>query len=113
GSPNPRGFTTERDFHWRFESRFVGAHVALDEVIRAVPPGTRVLDDVRSAVLDFIAESNRQVEPLYRLEQRFGFSADRAAPEEKAFAIARLAAAADMLRSIWYTAWVDSEAVAA
>jgi hypothetical protein len=31
-------------------------------------------------------------------------------PEHKAFAAARLAAGAEMLRDLWYTAWVTSAA---
>jgi hypothetical protein len=107
-TPNPRGFTTERGFHSRFESQFVNAHLELADVTPLVPLGARAFDDVRAAVLAYIHESHAQVTPLYELEQRFGFAPGRATPETVAFTAVRLAHGAEMLRSLWYTAWVRS-----
>ncbi|MFW6331013.1 MAG: hypothetical protein ACOC3J_04735 [Gemmatimonadota bacterium] len=51
--------------------------------------------------------------PLYELEKRYGFDPEQpAAAAAERFAIERLATGAGMLRSIWYHAWVESEAVA-
>ena len=112
-APNPEGYTTSRDFHWQFESLFVGAHVTAAEVRRAVPQGTRQVDDVRETVIDFIRQSNDLVPRLYELEKTVGFDAESpAAPAAEAFAIERLAAGASMLRALWYSAWVDSQALA-
>lgn len=108
-APNPRGFTTSRDFHSRFESAFVNAAVSLEDVRPRVAPGAVILDDVRAAVLDYIMEAHAQVVPLYELEQRYGFAPGGATPETVAFAAERLAHGAGMLRSLWYTAWVRSE----
>lgn len=111
--PNPEGYTTERDFHWRFESAFVEAHITPDEVRRAVPQGTERLEDVHAAVMAFIQASNDLVVPLYELEKRHGFDpkAPAAAATER-FAIERLAAGSQMLRSLWYSAWMESEPLA-
>jgi hypothetical protein len=107
--PNPRGFTTARDFHARFESAFVNANISLDDVQPHVPPGARRFTDVRAAILEYILESHGQVIPLYALEQRHGFVPGRPTPETVTFTARRLAHAAEMLRSLWYTAWVLSE----
>jgi hypothetical protein len=112
GAPNPRRYTTERDFHGRFESGFVEAHVAPAEVMRAVPDGVEPIGDVRRAVMDYIRETHDRVVPLYELEKQYGFSPDEApAAAEERFTVDRLARAASMLRSLWYTAWIDSQAV--
>ena len=109
-APNPAGYTTDRQFHSRFESRFVDDNVAYDDVLARVPRPAPVLPDVRSAVMAYIMDSHAHVEPLYELEMRVGFDPDRTGPEAEAFAVRRLAAAADMLRALWNTAWVKSEA---
>lgn len=111
-APNPRRYTTSRDFHRQFETVFVAARIDLDDVRAAVPAGAKV---VRAwpAIIDFIHQTHEQVEPLYALEQAYGFDPGSANAETEAFAIERLAAGATMLRSLWYSAWVESEAVAA
>jgi hypothetical protein len=113
-APNPRGFTTSDDFHWRFESAFVNAHVTIEDVRRAVTSGVEPMDDVHGSVRTFIQGSNDLVVRLYELEQVHGFDPDAAAPDAtRRFAIDRLAAGTQMLRSLWYAAWVESEALAA
>lgn len=108
GAPNPRGFTTARDFHGRFESGYVSAAVRPDQVVDALQGRAEPLDDVRAAVWAYLDESNRLVERLYELEQATGFDPERPHPDATAFAVERLAAGADMLRRMWYTAWVRS-----
>ena len=109
-APNPEGFTTERGFHGRFETAFVSAHVLEGSVTSSVPDRARDLGDaseVRDAVWRFLRESHGEVETLYRLERRFGFDPGRVpAPEARAFAEARLAAGAAMLRDLWWTAYL-------
>jgi hypothetical protein len=107
-TPNPRGFTTQRGFHSRFETRFVNAHLELEHVAPRVQPGARAFEDVRAAIIEYINESHAQVVPLYELELRFSFEPGRATPETIAFTADRLAHGAEMLRSLWYTAWVLS-----
>lgn len=106
-APNPRGFTTDDDLHWRFESRFVDAQVSRADVASRVPAGARALADIREAVADYIAASHTFVVPLYELEQSHGFDPDRPAPATTTFAADRLAAGAEMLRAVWYSAWVN------
>lgn len=108
GAPNPRGFTTARDFHSRFEASFVSAHVRLSDV-RPLLATPRALGDPRTAVLGFIRATHGELETLYALEKRFGFDpGGPAAPATVDFTARRLAAGADMLSTLWYTAWVRS-----
>ena len=107
-APNPRGFTTSDDFHWRFESRFVDAHITLDELRHRVPAGAAVHRDMRRAIIDYVLATHDLVIPLYTLEKDIGFDPARAHPRTEAFALDRLAAGAAMLRDVWYSAWVNS-----
>jgi hypothetical protein len=50
------------------------------------------------------------VRRLYDLEKAEQFSAATQSAEHAQFAIERLVAGADMLRSVWYTAWMNSSA---
>ncbi len=109
-APNPRGFTKARDFHGRFEADFVRAHLTQADVDRRTAAGARsVAGAARSAIWAFIRETHGQVDPLYELEQEHGFDPDApAAPETEEFTARRLAAGADMLRTLWWSAWVES-----
>ncbi|MDP2958782.1 MAG: hypothetical protein Q8N53_20325 [Longimicrobiales bacterium] len=111
GSPNPAGYTTGRDFHARFESDFVEAHVSREDVRSRVPREPRsVAGSARQEVMEHIVAANAQVEALYRLDKEIGF--DPKGPlraETRDFAAERLAAGADMLRVLWWSAWLESE----
>jgi hypothetical protein len=109
-APNPEGFTTDRDFHWRFESEFVEAHVRPDQVEALVRgPTASVAGHARASVMDYLQTSHRLVVPLYRLEKAFGFDPDAPAhAETRDFVAQRLAAGADMLRTLWWSAWQES-----
>jgi hypothetical protein len=114
GSPNPRGFTTARDFHSRFESAFVQAHITLQDVEALMAPTPMEIQDAREAIWVHVRASNATVERMYELELRYGF--DPEGPAESAvtdFVAQRLAAGAEMLRALWWSAWTGSEALAA
>jgi hypothetical protein len=105
---NPDGYTTDRTFHRRFEADFVSAAIRLEDVrARAVTPARELLD-LRADVLAYLRRTNAQLRRLYDLEKQEAFSATTRSAEHKAFAVDRLAAGADMLRSVWYTAWKNS-----
>lgn len=108
-APNPAGYTTDREFHWRFESLYVDANIAYSDVLARVPVRAPAIRDVRAAVMRYIMDSHAQVVPLYAIEQSVGFDPDRTGPEAEAFTLDRLAAGADMLRALWHAAWVASE----
>jgi hypothetical protein len=113
GAPNPRGFTTDREFHSRFESAFVRAHVSYGDISSGMPPAPRRLTDTRAAILDFIRASNGQVQGMYELEREVGFDPDSPPhPEARAFVADRLRNGAEMLAAVWWTAWLESEDLA-
>lgn len=105
---NPRGFTTERGFHSRFESQFVQARINLADVTPRVARDAVVRTDARREINQYLRHSFSLVERLYELDKQDPFNARNMSPEHKAFAAERLAAAATMLRDLWYTAWVTS-----
>lgn len=106
---NPRGFTTERDFHRRFESVYVGENIEIDDVRGGVFSDAQAFQDVREAVWQFLEASNELVERLYELDLEEAFGPDTQGIEHRAFAVDRLAAGAEMLRDLWWTAWISSE----
>src|SRR5512133_1902521 len=106
--PNPNGYATDRQFHGRFEAGFVQAKVHLADVLSQVDTVARLLPDFRAAIIAYLRESNTFVEPLYKVDKAHPFDSTTTAPENKAFAVERLAAGARMLRDIWWTAWVTS-----
>jgi hypothetical protein len=105
---NPNGYATDKQFHARFESGYIGAHIKLADVLARVDTNARVLPDFRSAIVDYLRESNSQIEPLYRLDKAHPFDTNTTDVADKAFATERLAAGARMLRDIWWTAWITS-----
>ena len=53
--------------------------------------------------------AHAEVETLYRLDRDVGFDPwEPAAPEALEFAAERLAAGAEMLAVLWWSAWVES-----
>lgn len=111
-APNPGGFTLDRGFHSRFESAFVEARVEFDDVDERLVPEPMALGDVRAAVLDHVRRSNATVEELYELEEEYGFEPLATDEETKDFVVARLVSGAEMLRALWWKAWLDSEGLA-
>jgi hypothetical protein len=106
--PNPNGYATDKRFHSRFESAYVGANIKLADVVSQLDTAARVLPDLRTAIAAYLHDTNAQVEHLYQLDKAHPFDANTTAPEDKAFTVDRLAAGARMLRDIWWTAWVTS-----
>jgi hypothetical protein len=105
---NPNGYATDKQAHARFESIYVGSHIALNDVLAKVDTNARVLPDLRAAIVEYLRESNSQIERVYQLDKAHAFDANTTAPENKEFVTDRLAVGARMLRDLWYTAWVTS-----
>jgi hypothetical protein len=106
--PNPNGYATDHRFHSRFESEYVESHITTADVTPQISPTPRVFPDLRRAIDEYLAASNRLVEPMYKLDKAHPFNAAATDPADKAFVVSRLAAGAQMLRDIWWTAWVTS-----
>lgn len=105
---NPEGYTTDRTFHWRFEGEFVQTHVTFDEVVARVRPDVTHFRDIRAAVWDFVLASHGRLTELYRLEKQEAFGGGTQGSAHEQFALERLAAGAEFLRSLWWTAWLNS-----
>lgn len=108
---NPNGYTTysrERGIHFRFEEEFVNGQVRFEDVLPLVGGTARVIDKPREAIWDYLRASNKLVEPLYVLDKKAQFSATNTSAEHKKFVVERIAAGAQMLRDLWWTAWVTS-----
>ncbi len=106
---NPEGFTTDRDFHARFESGFVTAHVRPRDLARRVPARPRsIAGSAREEIFAFLLDSFAAVPELYTIERDVGFRpgapADRRAGD---FAADRLAAGSEMLAVVWWSAWLE------
>ena len=106
--PNPRGFSTERTLHSRFESEYVRAHISVDDVLPLAVAPVHQVAELRPTVLAYIRSSHAQVERLYQLEQQEPFSATTTSVAHKRFTAERLAAGALMLRDLWWSAWLRS-----
>lgn len=104
--PNPEHFTQER-IHAPFEGAFVHDQVTLPMVQAAMRPYRPCTDGIAACTAAYLAATNAEVAPLYRLWGAGGF-ADRD-PRGVAFATARLAAGASELRDLVVDAWRASE----
>jgi hypothetical protein len=110
---NPNGYATDRQFHGRFESGFVGAQLGPADVRAAVAragAAPQAYPDVRRAALDYLGRTNVLVERMYQLDKASRFDSTNTNADNKRFAADRLAAGAVMLRDLWWTAWVTSSA---
>ncbi len=108
---NPNGYTVfsrERGIHFRFEEEFVSAKIGLNDILPLVSASPRIIEKPREELWGYLKASNKLVEPLYILDKKEQFGATNNSPEHKKFVSERLAAGAQMLRDLWWTAWVTS-----
>ena len=105
--PNPRGYTTDRTFHQRFEGDYVHDNIKIEGVAPLVSTSPVIMKDVFADFLGFIRHSNSLVEKLYQLDKSGGFTG-AGTSQGKAFTEERIAAGASELRDMIYTAWIKS-----
>ena len=106
---NPNGYATDRQFHARFESDYVQAFVTLADVKPLVDTSAvHVFPNVRAAVIAYLTRSNGEVERMYQIDKTAHFGRQGSTTEGKRFVVDRLAAGAEMLRDLWWTAWMTS-----
>jgi hypothetical protein len=108
--PNPHGYTVSKSTHYEFESRFVHDNIKFDEVGSRLNPATLIPGDVFSAYLQYLHDSNGLVEKTYQLEKAGAFQG-AGTHDGREFVIGRLAAGAQELIDLWYTAWSESEKI--
>lgn len=105
---NPKGYTRDPDIHGRFESRYVDLiEVTAADVVKYMRKDPRHLDDVWKATLDHSLEARDAVEDVYRLDLRGAFQ-KKDDGEARELVSKRLAAGANFLRDLAYTAWIES-----
>ena len=104
---NPNGYTTDHTIHWKMEGEFVAANQKELKFAGLVPAKARKLDNPFQDYLAYLRKSNGYVEKVYQLEKAGGFEG-AGTPESRQFIEQRMAAGAEMLRDLWYTAWLDS-----
>ncbi|MBM3790545.1 MAG: hypothetical protein FJW35_09380 [Acidobacteria bacterium] len=105
-SGNPEAFSRE-PLHWRFEGEYVRARIRAEDFRKLVKPAER-LQDPFHGIMRYLLASHETVPELYRLEKKARWEQENSNAESKRFVAARLAAAAQMLADLWYTAWLGS-----
>lgn len=105
--PNPNGYTTEHDIHWKMEGPIIGrileSGVKFDDLVGA----PKKLDHPFEDYIAYMRESQAKVEKVYQLEKACAFEG-KATPEGREFLRQQLGRGAQMLANLWYTAWVES-----
>lgn len=107
--PNPNGYVG-RGLHSRYESTYVERAIALEDVTAQVSPEPRPLGNWLRAVEPYIAASNSHVEQIYAWDKEAAFGEGKEPAAAQVFTVARLAEGAQMLRDVWYAAWIRSKA---
>ncbi len=105
--PNPNGYTTANAIHWQMEGTFVAANQRQLQFADLVTASPRLLTDPFQDYLSYLRTSHQYVEKVYQLAKAGGFDGEGTA-ESREFIRQRLAAGAQMLRDMWYTAWIQS-----
>lgn len=105
---NPKGYTTDRTIHSRFESQFVDMIGLIEQQVATnVGPLGRQTGDLFDTVLAFLDDSAAHMQRVYQLDQQSAF----ATPDSQAardLVYARTGAGASMLRDIVTRAWAES-----
>jgi len=116
---NPNGYTKWPGLHSWIDGGFIGkAGIKTAALLPGVAPAQPITltvvaggrDPFFTAVMNYIVEQQKLVEPLYALEQKGVFKSDVAATsvEGQAFIKARLLTGGQMLGAIWLTAWKNA-----
>lgn len=103
---NPNGYDTSHTIHWRMEGPFVGRmleNAKFDDLVTAPKKLDHPFDDF----VAYMRDSQSHVEEAYKLEKACGWEGE-GTKESREFIRHRLAAGAQMLANMIYTAWVES-----
>jgi hypothetical protein len=104
---NPNSYSSDHTIHWKMEGNFVATNQTELKFADMVPAKARKLDSPFQEYLAYLRKSNGYVEKVYQLEKAGGFDGT-GTPESRQVIEQRMAAGAEMLRDLWYTAWLDS-----
>jgi hypothetical protein len=103
---NPDGFTTQHGIHWRFENDFVNRAITAKDFAPMVG-AARQLTDPFADYQKYLWASHVFVKQVYEFDKAGSFNGT-GTPEAVKFTEQRLAAGAQMLLNLWYTAWLES-----
>jgi hypothetical protein len=103
---NPNGYTTQHGIHAQFETAYVGANITAKDFAGMVK-SPEPLADPFARYVSYLKDSHALLENVYALEKAGGFSG-KGSPAAFDFTTHRLAAGAQMLLDLWYTAWEES-----
>ena len=105
--PNPNNYTQEH-IHGPFEGAFVHA-TQTDATVRAVLPAPATCGPtIQACTAAYLTTTMRTIPTVYTLWGQGAFAGPQGTPAGRAFAAARLAAAAAELRDLTVRAWKDS-----
>ncbi len=103
---NPNDYDTGRTIHWRMEGPFVARNLAKLDFSSLVTTAKK-LDNPFYDFVVYLRTSQKEVEKVYQLDKQCAFEG-QGTEESRDFIRHRLAAGAQMLADMWYTAWVES-----
>src|SRR5262249_11829287 len=103
---NPQGYSTKNDIHWKFESVFVATNLTEKQFAPLLKDPVK-LNNVFHDYVAYLKQSLALVPTVYELEKK-GALEGKGTPESVEFTRQRLAAGAQMLANMWYTAWLES-----
>lgn len=105
---NPKGYTTDRTIHSRFESQFVDMIGLTEKQVAAhVAPLARQKGDLFDSVLAFLDDSAANMERVYQLDKLAAFATPDSRPARE-LVYARTGIGASMLRDLITRAWAES-----
>jgi hypothetical protein len=103
---NPNGYSTAKNVHYEFESGFVQRaqqYLGFADLLK----DPVVIQHPFQDYVAYLRSSQSLVEKTYQLEKAGAFK-DTGTPDGREFVRQRLAAGAQMLLNLWYTAWEQS-----
>jgi nitrogen fixation protein len=114
--PNPHGYTTVHTFHAWIDGGYfrVTGGLKLETLIGQIHPAEQIgkafqPDETFRAVMVYLVDQNKLVEPLYQLEKDGELSGEgEKGLEGKAFLENQLVKGGQMLGNIWLTAWLEA-----
>jgi hypothetical protein len=110
GFPNPEGYSGGI-IHRRFEEYADGAihagKVTAEGIAKRVG-APKAIEGWIEAAVGHARRTNSSVEKLYALDRAAPFGSGKESEDARALVEERLTAGSEMLRNLWYTAWVKS-----
>jgi hypothetical protein len=103
---NPNGYSTQRGIHAQFETDFVNRTTTAASFAGLVNAPQQVSNPFND-YMAYLRASHALVPQVYEFDKAKAFDGT-GTPDSVKFLDQRLAAGAQMLVNLWYTAWIDS-----